>query len=47
MEEYFDEILLLTMDYAPMLILSVIVLVVGLWLIGVFTNITSSVMKKS
>lgn len=47
MEEYFDEILLLTMDYAPMLILSVIVLVVGLWLIGVFTNITSSVMKKA
>lgn len=47
MEEYFDEILLLTMDYAPKLILAIVVLVVGLWLIGVFTNITSSVMKKA
>ena len=47
MEEYFDEILLLTMDYAPMLILSIVVLVLGLVLIGFFTNLVSSLMKKA
>ena len=47
METYMDKAVEATMTYAPQLILAIIVLIVGLWAIGIVTNITKKMMVKS
>ncbi|NQY21468.1 MAG: mechanosensitive ion channel [Campylobacteraceae bacterium] len=47
MEEYFDKSIDVTMQYAPSLILAIVVLIVGLWVIGLLSDLTVKIMKKS
>ena len=47
MEKYLDQIMEITMNYAPKLMMAIVVLVIGLWIIGAFVNVTAKIMKKS
>lgn len=47
MESYLDQIVGMTMLYAPQLILAIIVLIAGLWLIGILTNFSKKAMIAS
>jgi len=47
MEKYLDQGLLLIMQYAPKLILAIVILIIGLWIINKVTDLLTSVLKKA
>lgn len=47
MEKYFDEIVALVITYAPKLALAIITLIVGLWIISLFSKVLKKTLQAS
>lgn len=45
-QAYTDDAIALVMQYAPQLVLAIVVLIIGLWIINRLVNVVGKVMKK-